>query len=172
MKKEIEGKRLTLREIEERDRAGMIGLLCDGEIKKTYMIPDFGSPEEADRMFERFMVLSRDEKRFVYGIDLKGKLIGWINEVSREGRKIEVGYVIAPEEQNKGYATEALGALIPELFKAGFQRVEAGAFEENEASMRVMEKCGMKRTGQTERITYRGREHLCILYEIERGEGK
>ena len=47
--------------------------------------------------------------------------------------------------------------------------VKAGAFEENLASMRVMEKSGMHRIQQEDTIEYRGKVHRCFNYEILRG---
>ena len=62
-----------------------------------------------------------------------------------------------------------LTEVIKELFAMGFTVVKAGAFEENPASMRVMEKSGMHRIQQEDTIEYRGKVHRCINYEILRG---
>ena len=78
----------------------------------------------------------------------------------------ESKYGIRPEEWGRGYATAALSCAIRALFSGGFSRVVCGAFEENTASRRVMEKCGMVRAGREEAIEYRGAEHRCIYYEI------
>ena len=148
----------------------MAGLLTDESVRRTYMIPDFASPEEVTALFERFRRLSLDADRVVFCIALEGRVIGFLNEVHREGTEIELGYVIHPGCRNRGYATEALTAVIGALFAAGFTAVRAGAFEENPASMRVMEKSGMTRTGETEIIPYRGRDHRCICYALRRPE--
>ena len=47
----------------------------------------------------------------------------------------------------------------------GFRKVKAGYFEENVASRRVMEKCGMKQLSYTDEIEYRGIVHKCFYYE-------
>ena len=100
------------------------------------------------------------------GIYSKNKLIGLINEVENDGKLIELGYVISPCEHNKGYATETLSACIVTLFLMGYSTVRAGAFENNIASMRVMEKSGMNRIDYTEKIKYNNTTHNCIFYEI------
>ena len=69
---------------------------------------------------------------------------------------------------NRGFATEAFGAVINYLFSQGFEEILAGAFEGNAASMRVMEKCGMKRTKMTAEVEYRGVTHKCIYYSIKK----
>ena len=82
-----------------------------------------------------------------------------------ENDTIEIGYVIHLDYQGKGYATEAVHAMIEELLKMGFRKVKAGYFEENVASRRVMEKCGMKQLSYTDEIEYRGIVHKCFYYE-------
>ena len=82
------------------------------------------------------------------------------------GDRMEIGYAIHPDHQNQGYATEALRCVIQELFRMGFRHVRAGCFQENPASARVMVKCGMTLTGESEVIAYRGSSHVCVFYEI------
>lgn len=161
--------RLCLRPILPEDEAEMLDLLTDEEVSRTYMIPEFRAREDVVRLFEVFQRLSASEEHFVYGIALEGKLIGFLNEVEVSGAEVELGYVIHPGQKCKGYATEALGAAMDTLFRAGFTAVRAGAFVENRASMRVMEKCGMTPTGEEEQIEYRGKTHRCICYVKRNG---
>jgi RimJ/RimL family protein N-acetyltransferase len=156
--------RLCLRQISPEDREEMFALLTNEEVSRTYMIPEFQSEEEINRLFEVFQRLSRSEDRFVYGISLDDRLIGFLNDVEVREGDVELGYVIHPDQKGRGFATEALGAAMAELFDAGFSTVRAGAFEENRASMRVMEKCGMALTGEEEQIEYRGKMRRCICY--------
>ena len=46
---------IILRAIEESDMECMIDLLTNDIIKKTYMVPDFASREEAERLARRFV---------------------------------------------------------------------------------------------------------------------
>lgn len=163
-----ETKRLTLHAFSERDRAAAGELICSEEIKETYMMPDCTTEAEVDRLFESLMKTTLSRERFMYGIYLGERLVGFINEVETDGDAVEVGYVINPRFKNKGYASEALRAAAQELFRMGYKAVRVGAFEENTAGRRVAEKCEMKFTGKTERIEYRGREHLCVYYELRR----
>ena len=84
----IKTARLTLRSITEEDWRDMRELLYDERIKKTYMIPDFPTEEDARRLFRRFRDLSREPGRFVYGADCQGRLIGFLNDVHRSGDAI------------------------------------------------------------------------------------
>ena len=155
---------ITLRPIRETDRAEMFRMLTDGQIKKTYMLPDFESEEQVEKLFQRFIQLSNQEDRFVRGMDANGKLVGFLNDVCSEDGKIELGYVVHPEFWGRGYCTEGLKAAMEILFAKGFREVVCGAFEHNKASLRVMEKAGMEKLAFTEPIEYRGEVYNCVYY--------
>ncbi len=152
------------------DQDRMLEILTDNTVNKTYMLPDFAQKEDAIPLFQRLKSLSCDENRFVRCIDVQGNVVGFINDVVVKDGSIELGYVIHPDSQGKGYMTAALKTAIHTLLDFKFTTVICGAFEENAASMRVMEKCGMHRLEETEIIDYRGKEHLCIYYTISKEE--
>lgn len=158
----------VLKPISEGDRAALIRLLTDAEITETYMVPPLETEREKNAVFERFLELSREADRFVYGIFAGGRLMGMIHDVGAEGGAIELGYFVDPAEKGRGAASFALNSAIPLLFERGFTAVRAGAFRENAASLRVMQKCGMLPTGETELISYRGRERECVYYEARK----
>ena len=61
----------------------------------------------------------------------------------------EVGYWVARPYWNRGIATEALQLLIDYCFRQrGFRTLWADYFPGNQASGRVMQKCGFHDTGQ------------------------
>lgn len=161
----IETERLVLRSMREEDCDEVCNLLTNKQIAKTYMLPDFRSREEEIKLFNFLKDLSDNSKRFVYGIDLDGRIIGFINDVDISDGEIELGFVIHPEYHNFGYATEALTHAIDTLYDMGYTTVKTGAFECNLASQRVMEKAGMQRLNITEEIEYRGVAHRCIMFE-------
>ena len=158
--------RLELKPLEEKDRESMIRMAEDWRIKKTYMFRDFADRAEKDAFYDRLLALCASGTRFIFGIYLQDQLIGMLNETESDGENIELGYFIDPEYWNHGYASEALTAAIDELFQRGFKRVQAGYFEGNNASRRVMEKSGMKPIDKEEVINYRGVDHRCLFREI------
>lgn len=160
--------RLTLSALRECDFDAMMAIFKSDVVKATYMVPDLPTREDEIKLFDRLKNLSLREDRYVFGIFLDGKLIGILNDTEINGVNIEMGYALHPDYYNQGYATEAFGAVIEHLFSKGFEVILAGAFEENTASMRVMEKSGMKRTKMTAEIEYRGCKHKCIYYSIKK----
>jgi RimJ/RimL family protein N-acetyltransferase len=56
----------------------------------------------------------------------------------------EIGYVLMHDKWGQGIMTEAVKAVVEELFKNGYKKVGACHNIDNPASGRVMEKAGMK----------------------------
>lgn len=162
----VKTRRLTLRAMQEKDTENILDLLTNAEIARNYMLPDYEKREDALPLAQRMIALSCDDSRIVTGIDLDGQIIGWINETGKENGSVELGYIIHPAHHNCGYCSEALAALIGQLFEMGYDRVFCGAFEENPASLRVMEKCGMTPMTLTEELEYRGKVHTILYREI------
>lgn len=160
--------RLEIKPICLEDQEAVIDLLTDEIVGKTYMLPLYKNREEALPLFRRLVTMSHDDARFVAGIYLEGQFIGMMNETEIKDGTIEMGYAYLPAYYNRGYATEAFLGAIEYLFRHGFTTVLAGAFAENPASLRVMEKCGMTKQDDTDEIEYRGVNHTCIYYAVSK----
>ena len=165
----VKTERLTLCPIPLTDSCQLADILRNDTVKQTYMLPDL-TCESALALARRIALLSADNTRYVRGIYLDDTLVGQLNDVANENGSIELGWFIHPDYHNRGFATEAATAAIDDLFRKGYQRVVAGAFSENTASMRVMQKAGMQLQELTEEIEYRGKVHHCIYYAIGRNE--
>lgn len=58
----------------------------------------------------------------------------------------QLGYIFDPAQSGRGYATEAVAAVVAHAFeRLGVRRITAGCFADNLASVRVLEKIGMRR---------------------------
>ncbi|MFP4554272.1 MAG: GNAT family N-acetyltransferase [Actinomycetota bacterium] len=85
-----------------------------------------------------------------FAIEVDGVLAGGIGADPQTGEKrhvVAVGYWLAPSHWGRGYATEALAAMVEYVFVTfpGVQRLEASVYGWNPASGRVMEKCGFRK---------------------------
>ena len=157
---------MKLREFMESDWPRLAMLATSNEVNKTYMLPDFESEEKARPLFDRLMAMSKDDKRYVRAMEENGEFVGFCNDVERDGDAVEIGYAMCPDVWGRGYCTEALKLAIADLFELGFNQVVAGAFVENPASLRVMEKAGMTPIDKVDEIEYRGRTHTCVYRAI------
>ncbi len=101
-----------------------------------------------------------------------GRMIGTCGfaRIDRQNRVGEIGYVINPHFHNRGFATEAARAVI----RFGFSeltlfRIEARYMEENHASARVMQKCGMHFEGILHgAMCIKGKQENIGIYAITR----
>jgi RimJ/RimL family protein N-acetyltransferase len=86
-----------------------------------------------------------DDSLLAFAIELDGRVVGNVGSFELEGHR-EVGYWIDREFWGRGVATHALAAtLLEETTRPLF----AGVAPHNAGSMRVLEKCGFERTGDT-----------------------
>lgn len=74
-------------------------------------------------------------------------LVGSCGLGRRPSGAVELGYWIAREHWNRGFATEAGTALLAIAKALGIERLEASHFTDNPASGRVLEKLGFVPTG-------------------------
>lgn len=101
-----------------------------------------------------------------------GRLVGdvGLSPADEEPGVIKVGYTIAPAFQGRGYATEAVGALVAYAFdtlEADIVRAYASA--QNAPSVRVAEKVGMRLVERYERGG--GADTWFVVrYELRRGD--
>ena len=165
---------VSIRPMEPEDGAAMARLLRSADIGRTYLLPGPLDEEGAKALFARF--LGEDDLkggRYVRAILRGGRLAGWLNAVGAEkDGTLEIGYAVDPAQWNRGVCTQALALALRELFDRGVPRVRCGYFEENTASRRVMEKCGLTPTGREERLTWQGTEHRVIYCEIQSPRSK
>lgn len=81
---------------------------------------------------------------------IDGEPIGHVSfsPLDLENRNGELGYMIVPDAEGQGYATEAGSLALDHAFdELGLHRVYARVAEHNEGSMRVLEKLGFQKEG-------------------------
>lgn len=77
--------------------------------------------------------------------------------ISEDGRVATIGYTFAVANHGRGYATEAVEALLDYLFDtAGILRVTASLHPDNTASARVLERNGFEFEGHSRASHWRG----------------
>lgn len=144
--------RLILRPLTLQDAEAMFsGWTTDPDVIRYLSWKPHVSIDETKRILSYWMSNYPDTKFYLWGIQLReGRLIGTISfhSISEAFERAEVGYALAKNVWGKGYATEALKALLTLAFETiRFHRIEAHHAVLNPASGKVMEKCGMQREG-------------------------
>ena len=90
-----------------------------------------------------------------WAICLKGDDSIWGSiAASIDGHVADVGYLLSPQLWGKGLMTEALKAVVSELWNHdALWRIQATCHIDNLASARVLENCGFEREGLMRRLT-------------------
>jgi RimJ/RimL family protein N-acetyltransferase len=89
-----------------------------------------------------------------------------------DNEQTEMGFTVAPEHQRKGYALEAVRAVIDHLFGTMHKhRIVASVDPQNVGSIALLEKLGMRKEGLFKRsVKIRGQWEDDVVYAVLREE--
>lgn len=163
---ETETERLILDRLREEDKRDYFeNISHDRKVPETFICRYAETMEEFD-----FSSYPQREDIFAVRLEETGKLIGIILYFDEKDGACEIGCGIGSRYWNRGCVTEAARRFIRYCFEErGLKRVYASFFTGNEASRRVMEKCGMKFSRFSEReLEYSGQMRDLTYYCIER----
>ena len=108
----------------------------------------YATPEMARETVRGFISRYGDGRVYGWALDGDGVLVGTIGAYDPRDDRIEVGFSIARACWGRGYATEALRAVLEYLTEnEGVACVTAWCAAENAGSRRVLEKAGMHLAG-------------------------
>jgi RimJ/RimL family protein N-acetyltransferase len=126
---------------------------------------------------EHWIALAEDEEGVPrhFAITVGGRLAGGIGFDPLEDvyrATAEIGYWLGRAFWGRGLATRALALASRPAFAAfGYQRLQAGVYEWNPGSARVLEKCGYQLEGRMRRAVIKdGRVGDVLLYARLRPE--
>ena len=121
---------------------------------------------------------ARAGTKLPFVITYDGRLVGQIsasNVVHRALRSCTAGYWVDAAVAGRGIAPVALALLIDHCFaEVGLHRVEVDIQPDNAASLRVVEKLGLRCEGRFERFLHLGgawRDHLAFAVTVEELKG-
>ena len=109
---------------------------ADGDRVIAGLLARTGLPaDDVARRFGHRLVVERDTGLVVGGAGFFGP--------PQDG-EVEIGYGIVPSRQRRGYATEAVQAMVADVLQMDdVHTVTANVDLDNPASIRVLRKCGM-----------------------------
>lgn len=147
----VRSPRLRLRPIGVHDAPALLSYRSLGEVARYVPFEPMGPAQVADfaaRQSARTAIEMEGDALFL-GVELAatGELVGdvvlrWVSDVHRCA---EIGWVLSPAHQGRGYATEAARALLAQAFDGlDAHRVFARVDARNHASVRVARRLGMR----------------------------
>ncbi len=151
MEKQMETERLVVRRFRETDWEDLYEYLSDERVVEYEPYPPL------TKMQCRQAAASRMESDDFWAVCLKvdGKMIGNVYLAGRDQKNWEVGYVFNHIYQKQGYATEAVVALISDIFcNQNAHRVYAECNPENVSSWRLLERVGFHREAHLRKNVY------------------
>ncbi len=175
---EIQTQRLLLRRLRMDDARDMYAYSSDPRVSRHVLWETHATIRDTRAVLRGALRQYRAGDPASYAIVARetGRMIGTIGFmwVNYEHKSAEVGYSLAFDCWNKGYATEALIAVLDYAFRTlRLNRVEAQHDVENPASGRVMEKAGMQREGVLrQRVLNKGRFMDVVLYAALKNDWK
>jgi [ribosomal protein S5]-alanine N-acetyltransferase len=164
----LETARLHLRPLEMADAPAMLAYGSDPEIARMGMWPPLANLAESEADIQSVLEGYQAGEQWTWAIEERGgaTMIGRCDllKYRRLHRNAEVGYTLARQVWGKGYATEALHALVQFAFSdLQLHRLEALVLDFNHASIRVLEKVGMQREG-VKHEAYFADDHFVDLF--------
>jgi len=145
----VETERLALRRLEVGDAEFILGLLNDPSFLRFIGDKGVRTLEDARRYISEGPIASYE--RFGFGLYLTelrddGASIGICGLLKRDSLEdVDVGFAFLPPFWSKGYAFEAASAVMAYGRSVlGLRRIVAITSPDNEASIRLLEKLGMR----------------------------
>lgn len=149
----LQSQRLYYRELEASDADGMFALDSDPEVHRYLYDAVIHDVEQSKEVIEYVRQQYKDVGLGRMAVILKetNEFIGWAglkleSNVNGYDKFYDIGYRLMPQHWGKGYATEATHFFLDYAFTTlKAEKVNAYAFQDNGASVRVLEKCGLQR---------------------------
>ena len=146
----LESERLVFRRLKDSDAPEVFKIRSNSERMKFIPRPILQNEEEALAMIQMMNAKIDENTDINWGVCLKNsdKIIGFMGfyRVQPESYRTEIGYMILPEYDGKGYVSEAVTTMLNYAFNTvGFHSVEAVIDPNNFGSARVLEKNGFRK---------------------------
>ena len=156
----IKTERLTVSPLDKTDAGAYFRLYTDEEINEFYGY-DYREDCKGEPTEEYFYNFQKDlkttEGEYSFAVKKDGALIGEVvaYNFGFDG-SCEIGYRFLKEFWGKGYAFESVSAFIAELKTAGVRIINARTKKENVRSERLLNKLGLKKSGEDSEYFYYG----------------
>jgi [ribosomal protein S5]-alanine N-acetyltransferase len=160
--------RLVLRETVDADAAAIHAIFSDPAVTRHYNLQTFTDVDEARQLVQRRRERFETGHSIRWGIALEdgAQLIGSCGLIfDAEHAKAELGYEIGSAYWNRGYAGEALRAVLAYAFATlALRQIVAHVMPGNDASKHLLQKLGFVSEGMIEKAGFWNEQH----HDLER----
>lgn len=144
---------LILRKPENSDMEDIAAMVSDPEVAKYDWYEPMSDTEKIKKIFlDDYEESYREKEEITWGIVEKksDRFIGVVNlsDFDTYNKKCEIGYYLNRNFWNKNYMTQSVKEVVKFTFKkTDMNRIEAFITVGNDASVRMLEKCGFSYEG-------------------------
>lgn len=158
--------RTLIRSVEAADLARLYGIATDAQVAPMLLLFHAGMDRQD---FARIFPLGAARPPFRAVVEAGGRTIGSIGVAA--GARPSIVYFLAPACAGRGLASEIVPPFVATLGRDfGLHALRAEVFDDNPASLRVLEKAGFIRTGRT-MLRSAGRAQSAPGWVLERDAG-
>lgn len=139
--------RTVLRPLQDEDYSDLYKIYSDAKVC-LYLLNEPWTEENGRTEFGiKRGCQSLDDGKVILACVVDDVVIGTVSVWKTDMREtVEIGYAFNPEYSGRGYASEALLAVVKELFESyGVHRVQAVLDARNDSSAKLCERIGMRR---------------------------
>ena len=154
----IYGKQIVISGIEEADQPFLNSLINDPEIEHMTAGECFPVSLASQSAWFQAHKGDSDPRRFAIRKINNNEIVGmiYISQIDLKNQKCSTGIKIGGMYRGKGYALDAVKALLKYLFnEMNFNRVEAKILEYNIPSQELYKKCGFILEGRLRKTIYK-----------------
>jgi [ribosomal protein S5]-alanine N-acetyltransferase len=171
--------RFTLRMVRESDAEELFAWVRDPELPRLMTWSPHANVEETSGVIRMQREAFAKQTDVMWMIEIDGVIAGCVglHGIKWEARALRrdsafIGYWIAASYRNRGIVSEATRMVLAFAFETlGLHKVTVSCFGTNDASRRVIEKCGFRAVGIAREDVWRdGVWHDHLLYEMTIGE--
>ncbi|MCI0767763.1 GNAT family protein [Bacillus sp. TL12] len=172
----LETERLKLRELTLLDAETMFHYFEKESVIRYFGMDSFQDMEQVKSTIQNFRKRYEEGNVIRWGIELKGtnQLIGTcgFHLMNPNHKRAEIGYELDDTYWGKGYASEAMQAILTYGFETmQLIRIAAVVYTENEASHRLLKRAGFQEEGLLRKyMTQNGVAHDTVIYSLLKEE--
>lgn len=151
----LETDRLVLRDWQPDDAPVVLDILSRADVVRWL---DDGEPQlltdldEARAKIGSWQDLVPPLKQWAIEVRHTGEVVGWacLVPIPNSGGLVQIGWTLHPDAHGHGYASEAARAVLAHGLASGLSEIRALMIPDNEPSIRVAERLGMRDLGLTD----------------------
>ena len=160
--------RLVLRPLAPGDAGAVFTIMSDDQAMRFWDWPAVREPQTVAEIVTGQIADMAQGRAVYWAAALGARVIGAcdLSEIDRHHGRAEIGFLFDRAYWGKGYATEAIAAVIGHAFgPLGLERLWARFHAGNEGSRRLLERLGFVREGTLKgHIVRDGLRRDCLIY--------